>query len=160
DLDELHQAAIGNIELTVEIKRARIAVGAVFGNLAIVDIAGQLGRVLILLVLWLEGANADAVLLAEDQAIDLDLLGKHAGNVAVVPGQALVEHIAAVRAQFALNLNLGPLGITARVQLVEYARAQILRDQAKRVAVHRVFKPSAVLALPGKGKEHAVVGAR
>ena len=49
-------------------------VGAVLGDLAVVDVAGELGRVLVLLVLRLEGADADAVLLGEDQAPDADVL--------------------------------------------------------------------------------------
>ena len=40
-------------------------VGAVLGDLAVVDVAGQLGRVLVLFVLRLERADADAVLLGE-----------------------------------------------------------------------------------------------
>ena len=59
DLDELDDAAVGDIELAVEIEGARVALGAVFGDLAIVDVAGQLGRVLVLLVLGLECADAD-----------------------------------------------------------------------------------------------------
>ena len=59
-------------------------VGAVLGDLAVVDVAGQLGRVLVLLVLRLEGADADAVLLGEDQPVDLDLVVEHLQPVAVV----------------------------------------------------------------------------
>ena len=66
DLDELDDAAVGDIELAVEIERPRIALGAIFGDLAIVDVAGQLGGVLVLLVLGLERADADAILLGED----------------------------------------------------------------------------------------------
>ena len=61
-------AAVGDVELAVEVERARVRVRAVLGDLAVVDVAGELGRVLVLLVLGLEGADADAVLLAEDQA--------------------------------------------------------------------------------------------
>ena len=61
--------------------------GAVLGDLAVVDVAGQLGGVLVLLVLGLEGADADAVLLREDQAADPDVL-EHRGPVAVVAAPA------------------------------------------------------------------------
>jgi hypothetical protein len=64
-LDELDDAAVGDVELTVEVEGARVGVRAVFGDLAVVDVARQLGRVLVLLVLGLEGADADAVLLAQ-----------------------------------------------------------------------------------------------
>ena len=70
-LDELDDAAIGDVQFAVEVERPRIAIGAVLGDLAVVDVAGQFGRVLVLLVLRLEGADADAVLLGEDQAVDL-----------------------------------------------------------------------------------------
>ena len=60
-LDELDHAAVGDVQLAVEVERARVAVGAVLGDLAIVDVAGQLGRVLVLLVLRLERADADAI---------------------------------------------------------------------------------------------------
>ena len=61
-------AAVGDVELAVEVEGARIGVGAVLGDLPVVDVAGELGGVLVLLVLGLEGADADAVLLGEDQA--------------------------------------------------------------------------------------------
>ena len=67
-LDELDDAAVGDVEFAVEVERPRVAVAAVLGDFAIVDVAGELGGVLVLLVLGLEGADADAVLLAEDQA--------------------------------------------------------------------------------------------
>ncbi len=73
DLDELDDAAVGDVELAVEVERARIRVGAVLGDLAVVDVAGELGRVLVLLVLGLEGADADAVLLAQMQALHPDV---------------------------------------------------------------------------------------
>ena len=73
-LDELEQPAVGDVELAVEVEGARIGVGAVDGDLAVVDVAGELGGVLVLLVLRLEGADADAVLLAEQQAAHAHVL--------------------------------------------------------------------------------------
>ncbi len=64
-LDELDQPAVGDVELAVEVEGPRIRVGAVDGDLAVVDVAGQLGRVLVLLILRLEGADPDTVLLAQ-----------------------------------------------------------------------------------------------
>ncbi len=63
--DEFHHAPIGDVEFAVEVEGPRVAVAAIFGDLAIVDVAGQLGRVLVLFVLGLEGADADAVFFAE-----------------------------------------------------------------------------------------------
>ena len=74
DLDEFDDAAIGDVELAVEIEGAGVALGAVLRDLAIIDVAGQLGGVLVLLVLGLEGADADAVLLGEDEPADADVL--------------------------------------------------------------------------------------
>ena len=81
--DEFDDAAVGNIKLAVEVERARVAVAAVFGNLAIVDVAGQFGGILVLLVLGLERADTDAVLLAEDHALHANVL-HHARPIAVV----------------------------------------------------------------------------
>ena len=66
--DELDDAAVGDVEFAVEVEGPRIAVAAVLGDLAVVDVAGELGRILVLFVLGLEGADADAVLFAQDQA--------------------------------------------------------------------------------------------
>jgi hypothetical protein len=103
-LDELDDAAVGDVELAVEVEGARVGVGAVLRDLAVVDVAGQLGRVLVLLVLGLEGADADAVLLREDDAADLDVLDDLA-PVALVVGHELGEVAAAGRAELALDLQ-------------------------------------------------------
>ena len=66
-LDELDDAAVGDVELAVEVERARIGVRAILGDFAVVDVAGELGRVLVFLVLRLERADADAVFLGENQ---------------------------------------------------------------------------------------------
>ena len=68
DFDELDDAAVGDIEFAVEVERAGIGIGTVDGDLAIVDVAGEFGRVLILFVLRLEGADADAVLFRQARA--------------------------------------------------------------------------------------------
>ena len=83
DLDEFDDAAVGDVELAVEVEGPGVALGAVLGDLAVVDVAGQLGGVLVLLVLGLERADADAVLLREDQAADPDV-AEDLGPVAVV----------------------------------------------------------------------------
>ena len=89
-LDELDDAAVGDVELAVEVERARVAVRAELGDLAVVDVAGQLGRVLVLLVLGLEGADADAVLLRQQQPAHPDV-ADHLGPVALVVGEQLAE---------------------------------------------------------------------
>ncbi len=103
--DELDDAAIGDVEFAVEVEGPRIAVAAVFGDLAIVDVAGQFGRILVLFVLRLERADADAVLFAEDDAFDADFVDD-LGPIAAVLLQPLGILIAAVGAEVAANFHL------------------------------------------------------
>src|SRR6266540_4584189 len=104
-LDELDEPAVGDVQLAVEVEGARVAVGAVLGDLAIVDVAGQFGRVLVLLVLGLERADADAVLLRQNQPEDLDII-QHPGPVTAGAREALVIHLPAERAERAANGHL------------------------------------------------------
>ena len=103
--DKLDDAAIGDVEFAVEVERPRIAVAAVLGDLAIVDVAGQFGGILVLLVLGLERADADAVLFAQDHPLDADVLD-HAGPVAVVLLEPLLIHEAAEGIEFAADAHL------------------------------------------------------
>jgi len=57
DLDELDDAPVRDVELAVEVEGARVALGAVLGDLPVVDVARQLGGILVLLVLRLERAD-------------------------------------------------------------------------------------------------------
>src|SRR4029077_13826051 len=98
--DELDNPAVRDIEFAVEVECAWIAVAAVFSDLAIVDVARKLRSVLVLLILWLERADADAVLFAQDHALYPDILN-NAGPIAVVLFEPLVVHEAAERIEFA-----------------------------------------------------------
>ena len=102
--DEFQDATIGNVEFTVEVEGARIAVAAVLGNLAVVDVAGQFGRVLVLFVLRLERADAHAILLAQQDPPDPHVL-RHLRPVAAVLLQPLREHKAAERTEVVLDLH-------------------------------------------------------
>ena len=106
DLDEFDDAAVGDVELAVEVEGPGVALGAVLGDLAIVDVAGQLGGVLVLLVLGLERADADAILLGEDQPADADVVDDPR-PVAAVALHPLVEHLAAERAEVPLDRRPG-----------------------------------------------------
>ena len=53
-----HDAAVGDVEFAVEVERPGIGVRAVLRDLAVVDVAGELGGVLVLFVLGLERADA------------------------------------------------------------------------------------------------------
>ena len=116
DLDEFDDAAIGDVELAVEVERPGVALGAVLGDLAVVDVAGQLGGVLVLLVLGLERADADAVLLGEDQAADPDVV-EDLRPVAAVALHPLVEHLAAERAEVPLDGDVEAVAVGLGVQV-------------------------------------------
>ena len=102
DFDEFNQPAIGDVELAVKIERPRIAVGPVFGDLAVIDVAGQFRRVLVFFVLRLKGADSHAVLFAERKPLDAHVLNQ-ASPVAIVSAEPLAVLEPAVRAQFALD---------------------------------------------------------
>jgi hypothetical protein len=141
-LDELDDAAVGDVELAVEVEGARVRVRAVDRDLAIVDIARQLGGVLVFLVLGLERADADAVLLAEEQAAHADVL-HHARPVAVVAAHQLAEVVAADRAEVADDADLLVVG-AAVIQLGEEALAVLGGDEVQRVLVHGALFPLAL----------------
>src|SRR6185503_20787226 len=104
NLDELDDPSVRDVELAIEVESARVRIRPVLGDLPVVDVAGQLRRVLVLLVLGLEGADADPVLLGQDDAADLDVFDDFA-PVALVRGHELGEVPAAGRAELALDLE-------------------------------------------------------
>ncbi|GBD37040.1 hypothetical protein HRbin36_02170 [bacterium HR36] len=159
DFDKLDEAAIGNVELAVEVEGPGIAIAAVFCDLAIIDVASQLGGVLILFVLGLEGADAYAVLLGEDKAVHLDFVFDHCRPVAVVTLQAFVEHESAKRTQLPANGNLELVFPTSFVELGQDHGAHVCRHQMERLLVHRALFPAGLIALPHEREEHAVIGA-
>ena len=134
--DELDDAAIGDVEFAVEIERPRIAVAAVFGDLAVVDVAGELGGVLVLFVLRLERADADAVLLAQEHALHAHVL-HHAAPIAVVLLEPLVVHEPAERIELALDVHAAIVLAAALVELRLDIRPEPLRKQVQRLLVHR-----------------------
>ncbi len=138
-LDELDQPAVGDVELAVEVEGARVGVRAVLGDLAVVDVAGQLGGVLVLLVLRLEGADPDPVLLAEQQPLHVHVLD-HLRPVAVVAVHVLVEHEPAGRAQIALDEDAAVVG-DLLVDVIEKDLAELQRHQVQRLLVHRAGHP-------------------
>ncbi len=91
DFDELDDAAVRDVELAVEVEGARIRVRSEDRDLTVVDVARELGRVLVLLILWLEGADADPVLLAEHETADLHVT-HDLHPVAVVVAHELLVH--------------------------------------------------------------------
>jgi hypothetical protein len=112
DLYELHDAPVGDVELPVKVEGPGVGVRAVDGHLAVVDVPGELGGVLVLLVLGLEGADANAVLLREDQALDRDLVLQDRRQVLPVAAQGLPHHEAADGAEVPLHLEgVGVVGV-------------------------------------------------
>ena len=136
DLDELDHAAVRDVELAVEVEGARVGVGAVFGDLAVVEVAGQLRRVLVLLVLGLEGADADPVLLGEGQALDHHV-PDHALPIPVVARHQVLVRLAAERAQAAGVHHPVLARVHPAVQLRVHRLLALQRDQVQRLLVHR-----------------------
>jgi hypothetical protein len=98
DLDELDDPAVRDVELAVEVEGARVGVRAVFRDLPVVEVAGQLRRVLVLLVLGLEGADPDPVLLGEDEPLDHDVTDE-LFPAPLVLSEEVLERLPAERAQ-------------------------------------------------------------
>src|SRR5262245_38522982 len=104
DFDELDYAAVSDVELAVEVERARIGVRAVDRDLPIVDVTRELRRVLVLFVFRLERADSDAVLLSEHKPAHLYVV-HDLKPVALVPSRKFSVHLAARRAEVAFDLN-------------------------------------------------------
>ena len=136
DFDKLDQAAVRDIELAVEIKRPRIAIAAIFGDFAIVDVAGQLGAVLILFVFRLESADADAVLFAENDAADAHVVD-HARPVAGIFLPQIGVDVAAERAEIADDRRQIIVRFVAGVELGRHVGAEPVGNQVQRLLVHR-----------------------
>ena len=156
-LDELDDPAVGDVELAVEVEGPRIAVRPVLGDLPVVDVAGQLGRVLVLLVLGLEGPDADAILLREDHPANTDVLDD-LRPVTFVLRHQLAEDQPAGRIEIAFDVDALLPGLVDP-QLEQRLVAPLRRHEAQRLLVHR--------ALEGRGAgrdvgqllgQHPVVG--
>ena len=134
-LDELQQAPVGDVELAVEVERARVGVRAVLGDLAVVEVAGQLGRVLVLLVLGLERADPAAVVLAQHEAPHPDVLDDlHPVAVVALHQHALVE--AADRVELALERQV-VVAAQLLVEPLEHDPARLERQEQQGLLVHR-----------------------
>ena len=133
-LDEFHEAAVGDVQLAVEAVGARVALDADLADGREVNRAGQFGDVLRLGVTRREGADADALLLGKDDAVN--------EHVLVAPAVDMLQVVAALRAELALDVDAIVLGDF---------RAQFERDQVQRLLMHRaVFD----------GEDGAILGAR
>ena len=125
--DKLDNAAIRDVEFAVEVERPRIAVAAVLGDFAVVDVARELGRVLVLLVLRLERADADAVFLTQQNALHAHILHNPA-PIAVVLLQPLVVRKAAKRIELAVDVDAG---IILTATFVQFRRQHPLETAAE-----------------------------
>ena len=103
-LNEFDDATVGNIQFAVEVKGTRVRVRTIFSDLAIVDIAGQLSGVLILLIFGLEGANADAVLFGKNETTHPHMFD-HLAPIALVLFHQLAMDMATGGAQFPFDGN-------------------------------------------------------
>ena len=106
DFDELHHAAVGDVEFPVEAIGARVRLDADLADRRQVNRTGQFGDVLALRVARGEGADADAVFFGEDDALDQ--------HVFVLPLVDMFEVITALWAELAFDVeavvlfDLGP----------------------------------------------------
>ena len=135
--DKFDNPAVGDVEFAVEVERPRIAVAAILGDFAVVDVAGELGGVLVLFVLRLERADADAVLFAQHHALHAHIL-HDAAPIAVVFLQPLVVHEPAERIEFALDVNsaIRPSSRPA-FKFGFHVGPKPLREQVQRLLIHR-----------------------
>ena len=141
-LDKLDDAAIGDIKLAIEVKGARVRVRAVDSDLTIINIARQLGRVLVLLVFGLEGADTDAILLAEEQAAHADVLD-HLGPIAIVAAHQITEVEAADGAEVADDVDLVFISAPG-VELGEEILTMLDGHKVQWLLVHRALLPLAL----------------
>ena len=153
-LDELEQAAVGDVELTVEVERARIRIRTVLGDATVVDVARELGRVLVLLVLGLERADADAVGFAEEETAHTHVL-HHLAPIATVALHQLFLVVATDRIQVAFDAQL-VLAAEVLVQRVLDRSALFARNEHQRVLIHRRRNELAV-DLPTEGVDGALI---
>ena len=157
-LDELDDAAVGDVELAVEVERPRIAVRSELGDLAVVDVAGQLGRVLILLVLGLESPDSHPILLGQDQPADPHVF-HHLRPVPLVVEHQLAEDQPAGRIEVPLHVNVRRAG-DVDPQVDQGLLAPLERDQSQRLLVHGALelaltRPRSCASDSGK---HPIVG--
>ncbi len=137
-LDELDDAAVGDVELAVEVERPRIAVRPVLGDLPVVDVAGELGRVLVLLVLRLERPDADAILLREDHSPHADVLDD-LRPVTFVLRHQLAEDQPAGWIEVAFDVDALLAGLVDS-QLEQRLVTPLGRHEAQRLLVHRALE--------------------
>ena len=136
DFDEFNDAAVGDIEFAVEIERARIGVGAVDGDLAIVDVARQFGGILVLFVFRLEGADAVPVFFGKHQPANLHVI-HDLEPVAFVAARQLAIHLAAGGAEIAFDLDRIVRIAAVAHQFLDELAALIGRNQVQRIFAHR-----------------------
>ncbi len=106
DLDELEDTPVGDVEFAVEVERSRVGVGPVLGDLAVVDVACELRRVLVFLVFGLKRSDANAILLAEHESPHAHMVVNHLCPVAVVLLHQVLEDEPARGVQVAVDSDL------------------------------------------------------
>ena len=118
-LDELHDAAVGDIEFSVEVVGTGIGLLPKFGERLNIDAAGEFRHILAFGVGGLEGADADAGLLREQNAVDRDVLD--------FAFPLVVEAVAADGAEIALDVG---------AEVLAEIGAQLFGDKVQRLLVH------------------------
>ena len=154
--DEFDDAAVGDVQLAVEVEGAGVGVGAILGDLAIIDVAGQFRAVLVLFVLGLEGADATAVLLGEDEPLDLDVLDDFL-PLAVVHVHQIGEDFAAEGADLAVEANLSAVG-QLLIDGFQDLLAGLARYEQQRLFVHGAFEIMLSLITIGQARQTPGIG--
>ncbi len=156
--DELDDPSIRDVEFAVEVERSRVAIAAIDGDLAVIDVACEFRGILVLFVLGLERTDADAILFAQDHTLHADVLN-HAGPIAIVLFKPLLIHEPAERIELAANTNPKVSLAFALIEACRHALAKALGNQVQRLLVHRA--PMHFLGIlvvdPTQGVQRAIV---
>ena len=148
DFNEFNHSAISHIEFAVKIEGSRIRFAAVFSDLAIINVTGQLCTVLIFLVFWLERSNANSILFRQEESFDDNRL-HHSGPVAVAFFQAFLKVESAERADVAVDLDAVLLiGVASFIQAGSDFFSIGVWNKLQRFTMHRVPGDAAVVLFP------------
>src|SRR5262249_34222731 len=138
-------------------ERARVGVRAVLRDFPVIDVAGELRGVLVLLVLGLERADADAILLAEEQPLAADMIGDDLAPVPLVLVHQALEDEAARGIEVALDADAEL--IVRELELVDGPPAPFHGDEAKRLFLHGGFElVRAAAGEPGRAEADPLEG--
>jgi hypothetical protein len=155
DLDKFDEAAIGHVELPVEIEGPRVRIGPEDRDFPVVDVSGELGGILILFIFGLKGAHPDSILLGKNEAVNTDMI-QHLFQIAGILLHESPKIKPAGRAKIAVDDHL-PLAVDLRVEAVDQRISHRQGEEVQRLLVHGAGLPyfplSRAIQSPGEGIE-------